>query len=308
MTGRVTERLVRKEARSKKPFFIWWSAAAPHREDVAVTLMGRPGPDPRPAPRYAEEASRLRMPRPPSFNEADLSDKPSNMRNRATALTAEQIAQLELDYQGRIGSLRAVDDHVGRLVRTLRSTGQLEQHSDHVRVGQRLDPWPAPHHGRQVPALRGVDSRALHPARPRGAAGPDRRAARSRTSTLPPHCSTSPGPGPDAPWTACRCGRAIKDPRRRPDRTIQLEAPEPLFAGNIPINGWDRPYSGVRTDRYTYVVYRRRARRSCTTARRDRYQLNNVAGDPAYARIEAVLARRLERLRRCRGRSCSVPG
>ena len=59
VTGRITERLVRKEGKSKKPFFIWWTPAAPHREDVAVTLMGRPGPDPRPAPRYAERSSQL---------------------------------------------------------------------------------------------------------------------------------------------------------------------------------------------------------------------------------------------------------
>ena len=47
VTGEVTEGLVRREARDPKPFFIWWAPAAPHREDVSVTLMGRPGPDPR---------------------------------------------------------------------------------------------------------------------------------------------------------------------------------------------------------------------------------------------------------------------
>src|SRR5215211_1364674 len=47
VTGEVTEGLVRREARHPKPFFIWWAPAAPHREDVSVTLMGRPGPDPR---------------------------------------------------------------------------------------------------------------------------------------------------------------------------------------------------------------------------------------------------------------------
>ena len=44
VTGGITEDLVRSQSKSKKPFFIWWSPAAPHREDVAVTLMGRPGP------------------------------------------------------------------------------------------------------------------------------------------------------------------------------------------------------------------------------------------------------------------------
>ena len=126
VTGRITEDLVRSERRSKKPFFIWWAPAAPHREDVASTLLHRPGRDPRPAPRYEARSARFRLPRPPSFNEADFADKPSNMRNSAPLMTEEQIAQLQLDYEGRIGSLLAVDDHVKKLVRTLRATGQLK--------------------------------------------------------------------------------------------------------------------------------------------------------------------------------------
>ena len=76
------DRQDRREARpqaerpSNKPFFIWWSPAAPHREDVATTLMGRPGPDPRPAPRYSRgEQEHARCRRPPNFNEADITDK-----------------------------------------------------------------------------------------------------------------------------------------------------------------------------------------------------------------------------------------
>src|SRR3954452_12657128 len=49
VTGKETEKLVGAQRHSKKPFFIWWAPAAPHREDVATTLMGLPGRDPRPA-------------------------------------------------------------------------------------------------------------------------------------------------------------------------------------------------------------------------------------------------------------------
>ncbi len=126
VTGKVTEDLVRRERRSKKPFFIWWAPAAPHREDVATTLMRRPGRDPRPAPRYSARSKRFRLPRPRSFNEADLSDKPSTLRKAAPPLTSEQIDQLQLDYEGRIGSLLAVDDHVKHLVKILKATGQMK--------------------------------------------------------------------------------------------------------------------------------------------------------------------------------------
>ena len=40
-------------------------------------------------------------------------------------MSQAQIDQLELDYQGRAGSLRAVDDGVARLVATLKDTHQL---------------------------------------------------------------------------------------------------------------------------------------------------------------------------------------
>jgi N-acetylglucosamine-6-sulfatase len=100
----------------------------------------------------------------------------------------------------------------------------------------------------------------------------------------------------------------IRHPRTRPDRAVQIEALAPLFEGNIPINGWDRPYSGVRTDRYTYVVYKETGDKELYDRRRDPYQLDNVAGDPAYARVEASLAARLSKLQGCRGRSCDVAG
>ena len=173
VTGRITEDLVRRERRSKKPFFIWWAPAAPHREDVATTLMRRPGADPRPAPRYAARSKRFRLPRPRSFNEADLSDKPSTLRKAAPPLTRGQIDQLQLDYEGRIGSLLAVDDHVKRLVKILKATGQLKNTtivftSDNGWMqGEHRDPR------RQVPPLRGIGPGAVHRPRARRAGQQD---------------------------------------------------------------------------------------------------------------------------------------
>src|SRR5207237_10641378 len=70
--------------------------------------------------------SRLTLPRPPNFIEADFSLKPCNKGTIAPLLTATQINQLQLDYEGRIGSLLAVDDHVKHLVRILQATHQLK--------------------------------------------------------------------------------------------------------------------------------------------------------------------------------------
>jgi arylsulfatase A-like enzyme len=64
-------------------------------------------------------------PRTPSFNEADVSDKPSNIRN-LPLLTATQVADIDREYQARIESLQAVDEGVERIVNTLAENGELE--------------------------------------------------------------------------------------------------------------------------------------------------------------------------------------
>jgi N-acetylglucosamine-6-sulfatase len=305
VTGKVTENLVRAERNSKKPFFIWWSVAAPHREDVSTTLMGRPGPDPRPAPRYAEKSAGYTLPRPPSFNEPDFADKPSTVSDAAPPMTEAQIAQLELDYQGRAGSLLAVDDHVAELVETLRSTHQLKNtlivflsdngwlQGEHRITGDKFLPYeeslriPLILRGPGVPAGRTVKGQVSNiDFAPTLVDAADATAGRTMdgVSLLP----------------------TVRHHKRRPDRALEIEALAPLFAGNIPINAWDRPYTGVRTDRYTYVVWTETGEKELYDRREDPYQLGNVAGDPAYAEIEARLAAKLVKLDRCKGEACNV--
>jgi len=305
VTGRITERLVRAEGRSKQPFFIWWAPAAPHREDVATTLMGRPGRDPRPAPRYESRSSRYRLPKPPSFNEPDLADKPSNMKDAAKVMSQVQIDQLQLDYEGRIGSLLAVDDHVKTLIRTLEQTRQLKNtlivfvsdngwlQGEHRVTGDKFLPYEE---SVRIPLIvRG-------PGVPAGKTVKGQVANIDFAPTLVDAAKANAGRTMDGVSLL----PTIRNPRKRPRRVIEIEALERLFAGDIPVNAWDRPYKGVRTDRYTYVVYTETGERELYDRRKDPYQLNNIAGNRAYAQIEAKLAAQLKQLDRCKGRSCLV--
>jgi arylsulfatase A-like enzyme len=305
VTGGITEALVRGERKSKKPFFIWWAPAAPHREDVAVTLMGRPGPDPRPPKRYQALSKKQKLPRPPSFNEADFTDKPANMRKAANVMSEEKIAQLESDYQGRIGSLRAVDDHVKKLVATLRRTNQLD---NTMIVFLSDNGWLQGEHRITGDKFLPYEESLRIPLIVRGPGVPAGQTVRGQVSNID-----------FAPTLVdlanARAGRTqdglsllptIRDPRKRPDRVLEIEALDPLFRQDVPVNAWDRPYKGVRTDRYTYVFYPEAGDKELYDRRKDPYQLENVAGDPAYAQIQARLAAKLEQLESCKGRACDV--
>jgi arylsulfatase A-like enzyme len=95
-----------------QPFLLYLAPHAPH------------GPA-KPAPRHAEEFSELQAPRPPSFNEPDVSDKPDWLRN-APELSAEQIDRIDEWYRQRLRSLLAIDEMVATLVAELRATGKLD--------------------------------------------------------------------------------------------------------------------------------------------------------------------------------------
>jgi arylsulfatase A-like enzyme len=304
VTARVTNGILRSQRRSKQPFFVWWAPAAPHREDVATTLMGRPGPDPRPPHRYEQLSQGFDLPQPPSFNEADLTDKGSPVTDAAPAMMSQDtIDQLELDYQGRAGSLRAVDDGVAKLVRTLRRTGQLRNtlimfvsdngwlQGEHRITGDKFLPYeeslrvPLILRGPGVPKGRTVEGQVSNidfAPTLLDAANARARRVMDGVSLLP----------------------TARNPSRRPNRALKIEALAPLFAGDIPVNAWDRPYLGVRTDRYTYVVWTETDEEELYDRQLDPYQLENVASEPGYAAIKAALAAKLQQLRNCKGLAC----
>jgi arylsulfatase A-like enzyme len=305
VTGKVTERLVAAEAKSKDPFFIWWAPAAPHREDVATTLMGRPGADPRPAPRYAKRSKRFKLPRPRNFNEADISDKASNMRERAPLLTEDQIKQLQLDYEGRIGSLLAVDDHVKHLMKLLKRTGQDK---NTVVVFLSDNGWMQGEHRIPGDKFLPYEESLKVPFIMRGPGVPAGKTVRGQVAnidfaaTLIDIANAKPGRTLDG----VSLMPTLRNRKRTTHKIVEIEAPRPLFEQDVPVNAWDRPYKGVRTDRYTYVIYTETGDEEMYDRRKDPFQMRSVAADPAYAKTKARLKAALAKLDRCRGRSCRV--
>lgn len=118
-----------KTADDPAPFFLSVAPTAPHQE-VYPGLPVANYSDAwnwtiRAAPRHVGTVL-LPLPQPPSFNEADLSDKPAWMQLRP-ALNADDITNLTRQYRDRAASLRAVDDLLGSLVAKLTELGELER-------------------------------------------------------------------------------------------------------------------------------------------------------------------------------------
>ncbi|KAG2501026.1 hypothetical protein HYH03_000846 [Edaphochlamys debaryana] len=103
-----------------RPFFLQVAPAAPHHSmhyDYASngSLISRHWYPPVPAARHWEELSGAALPRPPSFNEADLGGRPEWMRALARLSPANETF-LEEVFRLRLRSLRAVDELVEGLV------------------------------------------------------------------------------------------------------------------------------------------------------------------------------------------------
>jgi arylsulfatase A-like enzyme len=194
------EGVIRRRAPRARPFFLWVAFLAPHAGDPDDP--DDPGAgigSPSPAPRHRDVFDSARLPRPPSFNEANVSDKPPGIAGRVL-LPPERIAAIRENYQQELESLLAVDQAVGRIVRALRESGELANtyviftsdngffHGEHrVAQGKNLPYEPAI----RVPLLvRG-------PGVPRGrSAWP--------TSTSRRRSSTSRTRGRDDEWTGAR--------------------------------------------------------------------------------------------------------
>jgi N-acetylglucosamine-6-sulfatase len=105
------------------PFFLALDQFAPHGQ--TREKQGSCGLTALPLPGDFRRFARSLLPRPPSFNESDVSDKPA-FRQRLGELSEERIRSIRDNYRCRLASLRAVDRGVERLVQVLRESGELD--------------------------------------------------------------------------------------------------------------------------------------------------------------------------------------
>jgi arylsulfatase A-like enzyme len=94
-----------------QPFFAYVAPIAPHLPST-------------PAPRHAHTFDGEKAPRLPSFNEQDIADKPSWLR-QMSKLTPTQIAEIDNRHENRVETLQAVDGVVEGVVNSLNEAGVM---------------------------------------------------------------------------------------------------------------------------------------------------------------------------------------
>jgi arylsulfatase A-like enzyme len=317
-----TTTLYARQARSfirstaTSPYFVYLSWVAPHtgtpHESASDPLS------PYVAPRYQDTYTGPLRPRDPSFNEADVSDKPAVIQRRSL-LTEAQIAAISEKLAQRRESLRSVDDEVARTVRRIAELGQLDNTyfiftSDNGQMqGQhRLG------NGKSVsyePSAR-VPLIIRGPGVPRGADYAGVTGLQDLTPTILDMTNTPAdvaGPIDGVSVLRLLNGSLATDRPQLIERTNSSRLsdaqiarglePSPAQAAALTSVSW--VYRGLVTpDNWKYVRYLATGEIEMYDLDTDPYELENLAGKPQYADRQSELAALLKSYQFCSGLAC----
>lgn len=290
---------VERSVGRRDPFFLYLTPTAPHLPAI-------------PAPRHLDMFEELKAPRPPSFNEADMSDKPMWLANRRT-LTTERVAALDKTYRKQAQMLLAVDEMLASLIDTLKAHGELDStyimftsdhglhNGEHRLVNAKLTPYSASARvplivrGPGVPAGQTVDSLTLlSDVAPTltdlvGAPAPAFIDGRS----------LGPWLGKRHPAEAVARKQVLHEfwPREGFPVDIREESARPL---PLPT------YRALRSARYLYTEYSYpdgRQERELYNLERDPFELENVASTASTQLLKALSAK-LGELQSCKASAC----
>ena len=282
--------LVRRFARSDKPFFLWISHVGPHSARVDNRWV-----PPIPAPRHRRLFSDSRPPvlAQPNYLEADRSDKPAAVR----AQSAGRLDRLLRSHRQRIRSLRAVDEANSRLLATLEDTGELDNtivvftsDNGYLQGEHQLwsKNWPYEESLRVPLLVRG-------PGIPAG-----RRRTQNATLVDLPATFLQAARAPRASTDGANLLPVLTQDRASVDTTL-IQA----GASRAP---WR--WRGVRTARYTYMRWQSGAE-ELYDRQADPFQLENLLRpdqDPAtaasYQPVVEEMRTRFEQMKGCAGATC----
>jgi len=288
---------------SSTPFFLWLAYEAPHGWRSHISPCRRAS-SPAPPTKAAYDAFKhVPLPRPPDFNERNVSDKPRAIRD-LPRLDGKAINRITNDWHCTLAAVRELDRGIGRVMGKLAASGQLQNtivfyvsdngnfFGEHRRPDGKSDVYePSLNvpYAVKMPRVYRTGPRVDHS----GAVVSNQ----DIDATIVDYANRFAGP--------VKTCASPGDCRRLDGRTI---APLVGSGGVWPvrrgvldeINSGGHDYDAIRTPRFTYSELAT-GERELYDVKRDPYELHNRAGDPPYAGIQARLATRLGLLRRCSG-------
>jgi N-acetylglucosamine-6-sulfatase len=307
---RKAKQFLRHSSDSSDPFFLWLAYEAPHGWRSPIRPCRRapsPGPPDRASVRAVEH---IPLPRPRSFNERDVSDKPAAIRN-LPLLTHKDIDEIKDNWHCTLAAVGELDKGVGRVMRELERDGELRNtiviyasdngnfFGEHRRRNGKSDIYePA----LSVPfAVRVPDAYRRGPRVRRTEAVVSNQ---DIAATLVDYADRYLG-------DVATCD-GEGDCRRMDGRSFA-----PLVGGNgtwprnrgvlAEIASNDHNYEAIRTPRYVYSELAT-GERELYDLKNDPQELRNQAGAADYAPVRQRLAARLALLRSCSGiRGRDVP-
>ena len=267
----------------RRPFFVYLATKAPHSPAE-------------PAPRHADAFPGAKAPRTPAFNEQDISDKPQWVRKQEL-LTASETKYIDDLHRKRMQSMLAVDQMVKRLVKSLRSSGKLNNTyifftSDNG--------WAKGEHRRRTGKGSAYEEDIRVPLLVRGPGVSE--------GTVRKHIVLNNDFAP----TFAQLGKvrtpAFVDGRSLAPLWRSYSPPPANWRSAFLIEGYksnrsDRPpYKAVRTDDSLWTEYTS-GERELYDLSRDPHQLQSLHAT-APDSVKQHLARRLDRLRDCKAQGC----
>src|SRR5215207_7274477 len=103
---------IRRSSANAAPFFVMVGTTAPHTPPEVAT-------------RHQDQFTTTPLPKPPNFNEVDVSDKPAWVR-KYPLRTQPDFDVFEKEYRNRLRSMLSVEDLLRQTVTTLQETGELD--------------------------------------------------------------------------------------------------------------------------------------------------------------------------------------
>jgi N-acetylglucosamine-6-sulfatase len=292
--GRRASELIEAAAPGDRPFYLQVWFVAPHRgsprDPDDPTTVGTPSP----APRHRDLFATTPFPRPPSFDEARMFDKPQVVADRPR-LDPLTIAGIEENWRQELESLQAVDDAVAGVYDTLARTGELDNtlivftadngfmHGEHRAKAEKVLLYEE---SVRVPLVMRGPSIPVGFRDPRPVANID----------LAPTIVDATDAIPRRVLDGRSLLPQLADRTAWWGRDILLENGQ--GANGVP------SYRAIRTGSFVYAEHLTTGEYELYDLERDPYQLDSLDGDPAYEAIQRDLATRLETLRFCRGRGC----